>query len=150
MRRIVAFFALSAGDRALLIEAVAAVVLFRLALFFVGVDRLRAWSGRLVARSAPVDRVAWAVGAASRWVPGATCLASALAAQRLMSVRGCASELHIGVARQERQIAAHAWLESGGRIVIGEPGDEAYKVLTSWRSAPALPEDPAAGGDRRG
>jgi hypothetical protein len=134
VKRLAALFALPSSDRTLLIEAAGAILLFRLGLAFVGVERLRAWSGRLARRQAPTDRVAWAVGAVSRRLPGTSCLASALAAQRLLSVRGRASDLHIGVAKQEKKFAAHAWLVSEGRIVIGDSDGDTYELLTSWHS----------------
>lgn len=69
-----------------------------------------------------VDRIAWAVSAVARVVVGTGCLTQALAAQILLARAGQASDLRIGVARNEgRQVRAHAWLESRGRIVIGAP-----------------------------
>ena len=63
------------------------------------------------------------------------CLASAFALQRLLSREGHASELHIGVARDGAGFAAHAWLTSAGRILVGEEEREAYKPLVAWPSA---------------
>ena len=62
----------------------------------------------------------WAVRAASRYVPSATCLAQALTLQSLLSREGIRSDLAIGVARgDESGIAAHAWLEIDGMVIIG-------------------------------
>jgi len=150
VKRFVAFFSLPASDRALLVEALAAVLLFRLALPLFSIDRLRAWSARLEANTVPsIDRVVWAAGAASRWTPGTTCLVSALALQRMLSVRGRPSELHIGVAKLGQRFSAHAWLISEGRIVIGEQGEEQHTPLTSWRSEGAADRS-AAGGISQG
>lgn len=71
--------------------------------------------------------VALAVRRASRIVPGATCLAQALAGQVLLARAGHLSTLRIGVARRGHDgISAHAWVESGGRVVIGGEGVDQY------------------------
>jgi hypothetical protein len=72
------------------------------------------------ATPADVERVAWGIGSAARLVPGASCLTQALAGQFILGVRGYASAIRIGVERGEgQQFSAHAWLISGGRIVLG-------------------------------
>ncbi len=134
MSRLAAYFALPRRDRALLIEAFTTLVLVQAALHLVTIDRLRAWAGHLKQGTTPVDRVVWAVRAASRRMPGATCLCSALALQRLLSAQGHASELHIGVAHEPKGIAAHAWILHEGRVLIGEEGQDRYTVLTTWRA----------------
>jgi len=69
----------------------------------------------------------------SRFVPFATCLPQALAAMFLIRSRGQYSDLKIGVAKGEgKDFRAHAWLETNGRIIIGEvPSNWQYKVLDS-------------------
>jgi hypothetical protein len=86
---------------------------------------------RRAERNTSAERVAWAVGVASRHAPGIkTCLAQALAAQVLLARRGHPALLHIGVARGDRgQFEAHAWVESEGRIVIGGSGRERFASL---------------------
>jgi hypothetical protein len=65
-------------------------------------------------------KLSWAVRAASWYVPSATCLAQALTLQTLLSREGTHSDLAIGVARgDESGIAAHAWLEIEGTVIIG-------------------------------
>lgn len=132
MRRLAAFFALPGRDRALLIEAFATLVLVRGALRLLTIKRLRAWSGRLAHGNMPLERVVWAVHTASRYLPGTTCLSSALALQRLLSSQGHATELHIGVARDPQGFAAHAWVLHEGRVLIGEHGQDRYTILTTW------------------
>jgi hypothetical protein len=62
----------------------------------------------------------WAVHVASHYVPAATCLTQAIALQALLTRRGQEASLHIGVARDDKgQFEAHAWVESGGRVIIG-------------------------------
>jgi hypothetical protein len=79
-----------------------------------------------------VELLIWAVTAASRYVPGATCLAQALAAQVLLGRTGYPARLRIGVAKgEERKFEAHAWVESQGRVVIGGPGLGRFTPLTT-------------------
>jgi len=83
-------------------------------------------------------RLVGTVQAIGRWVPKATCLTRALAAQALLARHGIGSRLHIGVARDKRGVlAAHAWLERDGVVILG--GDElssGYTVLPGeeWES----------------
>jgi hypothetical protein len=71
-----------------------------------------------------VPRLARGVTRASRFCPGAKCLAEALAGQVLLGRAGFESELRIGVASGEPRLDAHAWLECQGHVVVGasEPG----------------------------
>jgi hypothetical protein len=73
---------------------------------------------------ATAARVSWAVERAGRFVPGATCLVRALAAQAMLAREGAASTLCFGVGRGGggNEFRAHAWLECAGRVVVG--GDE--------------------------
>ena len=73
---------------------------------------------------AVAEQVVWAVTVASRYVPGrTTCLSLALTVQGVLARRGHPSRLHIGVVRgAEGQVDAHAWVECGGRVLIGGTG----------------------------
>lgn len=137
MRRLTSFAALSARDRRLLLKAVGTVVLVRLGLRLFAVDRVRLWAQRAGTGAIPVDRVAWSVRAASRALPGTTCLASAFALQGLLSRQGHASELHIGVARGSEGFAAHAWLACEGRVLVGEEEQGSFTPLLAWPSVKA-------------
>ena len=67
-----------------------------------------------------MEQVVWAVTVASQYVPAATCLTQALAAQVLLSRLGHPASLRIGVSRDEAgEFQAHAWVECQGRVVIG-------------------------------
>jgi hypothetical protein len=136
MRRIATFLALSGGDKMLVLRAFAALLFVRVALAALPLERLRGWARQL--RSSgdrSVDRIVWAVSAASRRMPGATCLVSAFALQRLLSREGHASELHIGVAKRDQVLAAHAWVVCEGRTLIGEYDGDDYTHLIAWRVA---------------
>jgi len=94
-------------------------------------------SAQGTASSPPVEMIAWAVAAAARYVPGATCLVQALAARSMLRRGGYDSELHIGVAKgPDRSFGAHAWLRCGGRVVLGGSGVGQYTPLISWEEAP--------------
>jgi Transglutaminase-like superfamily len=130
---------LSPSDRHLLIEAVVLVAAIRLGLWLLPfrsvrtlVERLGAWEWGAAPEgdSASIKRIAWAVTRASRYLPAATCLTQALAAQVLLRRRGLAAKLHLGVGRDEdERFVAHAWVESQGRIVVGGSNLDRYTRL---------------------
>lgn len=65
--------------------------------------------------------ISWAVIAASRFVPGATCLVQAIVGRRLLLRHGYPAELKIGVTRDAQgAFAAHAWLVSEDQVLIGQ------------------------------
>jgi len=70
------------------------------------------------------DQIRWAMAQAQRVVPRATCLPQALAAEALLTRGGLEAALQIGVKKTESgKLLAHAWVESDGRIVVGDlPG----------------------------
>jgi hypothetical protein len=129
MRRLRRFLALPAPERGLLLRAAILLSGVRLGLWLLPFQALRRFLARLAqvpahgrgARSLSPGRIVWAVGAASRIVPGTgTCLVRALAAQVLLARRGHPAQLRLGVARNEKgRLEAHAWLETQGAIVIG-------------------------------
>lgn len=131
--------ALGAADRRLLAETGLLLVLARIGLWVVPFPVLRrALDGSRPARRAPrpefPDRVAWAVAALARRLPGMTCLVQSLAAHALLQRRGLRPALHIGVRGRGSGAAwsldAHAWVECDGRVVAGEVTDLAeYGVL---------------------
>jgi hypothetical protein len=74
-----------------------------------------------------VERTAWAVEAAARRIPQATCLTQALAAKFLLARGGVASTVRFGFARSfDRRVEGHAWLECEGRIILGHRGLDRY------------------------
>jgi hypothetical protein len=105
------------------------------ALHLLPLARVRAWATRRGAAGAAASRIAWAVSAASRRMPGTSCLISAFALQRLLSRAGHESELHIGVAMHGQKFAAHAWVVCEGRILIGAREDDPYTPLVAWPAA---------------
>lgn len=135
MHRLVRISQLSLADWRLAAETVGVVAGVRLALWlmpFRTVRRLvtRAAARPRTARTCGPDRIAWAVRGASRYVPRATCLTQALAAEWLLARNGHPARLHIGVARDRHgEFAAHAWIECDGRVLVGAAGRSRYKPL---------------------
>lgn len=128
MKRLYKSLCSPSKDRRLLVKSVLLLGMVRLGLWllpFQTVRRLLTRMRRAIAElqegdQASIDEVVWAVTAASRYTPAATCLTQALATQVLLSRRGHQASLCIGVARSEQgQFQAHAWVECQGRIVIG-------------------------------
>jgi hypothetical protein len=76
-------------------------------------------------------RVGWAISNAARFVPRATCVTQALAARILLARRGFASEVCYGVGRPRDRVVAHAWVESGGRVIVGDQSLESLMPLAS-------------------
>lgn len=115
--------------RAYLREAAIMLVLARLAVRFLPASRLFAWADRPTANrqrfaAGDAEWIAWAVDhvGAQPWI-NALCLPRALAALAMLRRRGIDSRLCLGVARSGGELAAHAWVEAGGRTVVG--GEEA-------------------------
>jgi len=79
------------------------------------------------------ERIAWAVRAAGEYLPGGgNCLVRALATQALLTRYGYPAQLRIGVRKAEDGgLAAHAWLEAGGAIVIGDFAMGEYTALVA-------------------
>ena len=140
MKRLRKFLSMTPSDRVLLINALLLLGAIRLGLKLLPFQTLR----RLLARidqpirtlqeveKASVDNVAWAVMVASHYIPGARCLAQALATQVLLERRGYPTQLRIGFTRDKGgQMSAHAWVESEGRVAIGGTGN-----MTSYIPVP--------------
>jgi hypothetical protein len=73
------------------------------------------------------ERIAWAVAAVGRRMPGTSCLVEALVGHTLLSRAGISSELKIGVLNQPA-FEAHAWVVVGDKVVIGA-SDKAFVEL---------------------
>jgi hypothetical protein len=118
------FFSLPRQARSLLLRALFLLWVCRLGLWLLPFKTLRSLLTKFTSRSkrnpAKIDTIIWAVAVASRYVPVATCLTQALAGQLLLNQHEAPALLRIGVAKNEQgRFQAHAWVESQGRIVIG-------------------------------
>lgn len=86
-----------------------------------------------------VQRTLWAVEVVgNRLFPRNPCLTQAVVAQRILLRRGWPAELRIGVRKGETSaLEAHAWVESGGKVVMGSRGfPEQYIPLPTIGSSP--------------
>ena len=125
-----AYRSLAASRKRVLVEAGVLLASTRLGALALSFDRLRRLAS-LVAGGLPrttpdgrvsADDLAWAVAAASRYVPRATCLVQAIALEVLLGRHGHPAELCIGMAMGAAgRLEGHAWVTSGGRVLIGGP-----------------------------
>ncbi len=127
-RKLRRFLMMTRSERRLLFEAAAFLALARMAILVVPFPRLARRFERPVAAAngdgATIAAVRRAVETAARHVPwNAVCLPQAMAAKAMLARRGYGSALHLGAARRDGQrLTAHAWLVSGGEVVVGEAG----------------------------
>ena len=135
------FLRLPMPDRILLVRSVLSLATARMALwilpFRIARRLLTRRRPRAVSANISHEKVRWAISVAKRVVPKATCVPQALAAESLLTRGGLPAELHIGVMKSPvGKLEAHAWVESGGQIVVGDLpwGLDGYTRL------PKLPE----------
>lgn len=141
MRWLNKFMRLPAADGVLLMHAAFGLAAVRLGLWLLplcSVQRaVEGFSGRPSASAMPAHRLAWAIRAAARYVPAATCLTQALALQWLLMRSGHVSRIHIGVKKAAgARLEAHAWVECNGQVVIGGPAAYTYIPLAAWEGRP--------------
>ncbi len=118
------FFFLRREEQRALIKAILLLWACRLGLWLLPFKTLRGLLAKITFLStwSPVktDTIIWAMVVGSRYVPAATCLTQALAGQVLLNRHDAPALLRIGVAKDEQGVfQAHAWVESRGRILIG-------------------------------
>jgi len=145
--RLRSFGALPAVERRLALRAIGWLVAARAALAVMPFARLQRWveSGATSRRAGSPGAVSaeWphlvrrAVLRAARTMPGSTCLALSLVAERLLRVGGHPARLTLGVvhgplAGPERALEAHAWVESGGIVVAGDAGLDRFAPLATF------------------
>jgi hypothetical protein len=149
MRRLRSFWRLHAPERRLLVTSWLVVAAARAALWVTPFRILhRAVERRVVdgpAVSGPSAlRIGWAVSTASRYVPRASCVTQAVAAQLLLQRAGHVSSLRLGAAcGPHGEFEAHAWVECDGIVVVGGAELERYTPFPATR-APAGPRLPGS------
>ena len=138
MKRLHRFLLLPASDRRLLVNASILLVTIRVGLTLLPFRTVRGllaalieWHHRFQGTNRfSTERIVWAVELAGRLIPRAsTCLTQALAAQVLLLRWDHPALVHIGTSKGEGELRAHAWVESGGNVVIGEYDLEQYTPL---------------------
>jgi len=143
-RKLVAARSLSWRDRGLVAEAALLLCAARLTLWLVPFRRYRTWlsvdrrrrRGRTVSPML-VSRVGRAVRIAARNLPfEAVCLPRAMAAKLMLARRGCPSSLVIGSGSDDGgAMTLHAWLDSGGTIVVGDNGRSSVTPVVRFGSS---------------
>ncbi len=119
------FFGLPAWERRLLLRAIATLGVARLTLKLLPFARVRRLLTPRPGGSAQPNitplAVRWAITHAQRIIPDATCLPQAVTAEALLARGGHPAVLRIGVTkRAAKGFVAHAWVESGNRIIVGD------------------------------
>ena len=135
------FLRLPAWERRLLVRAIVMLGVARVTLKLLPFARVRRLltprpGSPVNAQITPVA-VRWAVGHAQRVIPDATCLPQAVTAEALLTRGGHPVALRIGVTKRDAgtRFEAHAWVESRGRIIVGDlPGG-----LGEFAHMPPLP-----------
>jgi hypothetical protein len=126
------FLGLGPRDRWATVEAAATLAVIQALL---GGAPRRAWQGLVrractdpgaeaeqVGAGEPLERVLGAVRRVSARCSRTTCLGRALTAWVMLRKRGIPAVVRLGVSKSpEDGFGAHAWLECGGRAVLGEP-----------------------------
>ena len=140
LRLIIKFFNISQTQRVLLIEASVFLLVARLLLVFVPFRYIvRAMGGflpptpksHIILRRSPSEdielarEISCAIKRAVRYVPfRAVCLPQAMAARRMLALRGVPSIIHFGATRNLAEgtpLETHAWLSAQGVEVTGYP-----------------------------
>jgi Transglutaminase-like superfamily len=123
----------------LLPTAVVLVVLVRLGLSILPftrvrriVDGLKCLRWRWLAARSP-EQVVWTVKAVARFVPGATCLTQALVTETLCGLRGDVAKTCFAVSRNANRLQAHAWVQSGGKVILGAADAGKFTPLVHQR-----------------
>jgi hypothetical protein len=140
------FFGLRPSERWATVEAAASLAVIQ---GLLAAAPERAWRG-LVRRACsdpridtepidaaePVKSVVGAVRRVSARLSWTACLGRALTAWVMLRRRGIPAVVRLGVTSSpERAFGAHAWLECGGRAVLGEPDTGQYVAFRGIGSA---------------
>jgi Transglutaminase-like superfamily len=140
--RIARFRSLPPSDRTLFLIALLAIASVRVVLWLTSFRSLHRSLARIARpHGSPdptpgeADRIGWAVGSAARFVPDATCLPQALTAEAILRRRGHPADLRLGVRRGPDGIEAHAWVESYGRVIVGDGDLDRFEPLEASDAA---------------
>jgi hypothetical protein len=138
VRRLIRFARMPRAEKFLFLHALFVVSAARVGLWLLPIGAIR----RLFLRQGretmtqSVAGLVWAVRAASRYVPAATCLTQALALHWLLERAGHRSKIHLGAKKDgDGKFAAHAWVECEDRVVIGGAEAQDYVPLAAWQKS---------------
>jgi hypothetical protein len=135
MKRLHKFRSLKPGERGLLLRTFFLVAFVRAALYLLSFVRLKDYLARRAAhypirQNIQIAQLVWAVRTTAAYIPGASCLTQALAAKYQLARSGLCAGIHIGVAKENGQFLAHAWLECEHKTVLGGAGDGYARLIT--------------------
>ncbi len=130
MKGLLTFTRLEPAHRALVSRTLVLVAATRVALWLLPVRRVQeligdgSWVPFSVRADLPNYRLVWAVQAASKRVPRATCLTQSLALHCLLTRAGRPSQVHIGVKKDAGTgFQSHAWVEYEGGPLLSTPAE---------------------------
>lgn len=139
MKHLFKFINLNSTEKVLLCQSLIILLLIRLGLFLFTFAQLKHIIEQIPLVIFPRqklsilsrEKIAWAVTIVSNFPPPAKCLARALTTQLLLGVSGYQSHLLIGVAKNPQgDLDSHAWVESDGKIIIGNsPHLSRYQIF---------------------
>ena len=135
MRRLKRLLQLTGAEKRILIRVGFVVAATRAALWCLSADTVRRVSAKAARGTAgTLKQLVWAVETVSRYLPYATCLTQAMAAQALLFRSGFPAELEIGVAKDDdHHLRAHAWVVCYGQVVLGGQQADHYNSVMIWK-----------------
>ncbi len=107
----------------------------RIALWFAPFPRVLQWTQYCAnhfrsSQALGCDEVIHCIARALAFSWRASCLTQALAGWIMLTRHGTPSRVKIGVASPEQHaFSAHAWLECGGQVILGDIGLDPYAVI---------------------
>jgi hypothetical protein len=83
-----------------------------------------------------IDLITWSVAAVSNnLLKVCKCLPQSLAGKMMLRRRGMEGIIYLGVMKNDqRDLAAHAWLKSGMRTLIGGPDNSRFLIVSTFGS----------------
>ena len=144
LRHLRSLYDLAWSDRGLLIEAAALLGAARLAAKTIPFKQLARCFGQHMSEServvesgvdARASRIGWAVRTVARRTPwNSNCLAQAVAARLMLRRRKMACTVYLGLVKDgKHELAAHAWLRCGNRVVTGgRTSSRRYTVVSTF------------------
>lgn len=136
------FLSLSLKDKFLLLEAFIYLGFARAALLIVPFERMAPYLGKqLQADQAPLTngapptiarKICWSIEVMAYRTPWeSACLAQAVAGKLMLKRRKLTCLMYLGMRKDPKgEFMAHAWLQSGGVVLLGGHGHETFKALS--------------------
>ena len=139
MRRLRKFLYLSLEDKILFFKTMVLVGVFRIGLLIVPLKLIQQFSDSVTPKSSKPktniissEKISWCVKTVGNYIFGPkSCLPLALAAEVLLKENGYPAIINIGVYKgDEIKLEGHAWVESEGKIIVGEETMQYYTPLS--------------------